>query len=85
MQLNKDQVVEVYTNAEGIAEYTYTQYAGGEDLVIAYATGNANVRDINGKVYWGVKKRLAITEVTSGNSLTNGSKKVYKIKANCLR
>ena len=59
---NKDQVVEVMTNADGIAQYSYTQYAGGEDLIIAYATGNPSVRDNNGKVYWGVKERLTITE-----------------------
>ncbi|MED4464478.1 hypothetical protein [Metabacillus fastidiosus] len=78
--LNKDHVAEVYTNADGVAEYTYTQYNGGEDQVIAYATGNASNRAVNGKVYWSVQERLTITEVTTGSTLANGSKKVYKVK-----
>ncbi|WP_419882351.1 Ig-like domain-containing protein [Peribacillus sp. B-H-3] len=77
---NKDQVVEVLTNADGIAEYSYTQYANGEDAVSAYATGNPIVRS-TAKVYWGLDQRLTITEVTSGNVLANGAKKVYKVSS----
>lgn len=80
-KFNKDYAVEVFTNADGVAEYSYTQYAGGEDQVIAYATGNASARATDGKVYWGVKDRLAIEEVTKENALANGAKKVYKVKA----
>ncbi|SDI63561.1 hypothetical protein SAMN05216352_109235 [Alteribacillus bidgolensis] len=77
---NEDRDVEVYTDEDGIASYSYTQYNVGEDQVTAYATGNADVRATNGKVYWGVKDRLTIEEVTEGNSLNNGAKKVYKVK-----
>ncbi|WP_163151579.1 S-layer homology domain-containing protein [Anoxybacillus sp. MB8] len=80
-RFNKDHVVEVYTNENGVAEYSYTQYAGGDDLVIAYATGKPEVRATNGKVYWGVAERLTITEVTDAKTLANGAKKVYKVKA----
>ncbi len=58
--LNKDRVVEVYTNADGIAEYTYTQYAAGVDTVSVYPTGAASTRDI-ASVYWGVEPILTLT------------------------
>ncbi|MBU5211648.1 S-layer homology domain-containing protein [Heyndrickxia oleronia] len=79
-KFNDDKVVEVYTNEEGVAQYSYTQYAGGDDTILAYATGNASVRAQFAKVYWGVKDRLAIEEVTKENELANGAKKVYKVK-----
>ncbi|MDX8363771.1 S-layer homology domain-containing protein [Cytobacillus sp. IB215665] len=80
---NNAQVVEVFTNEDGIAEYSYTQYAGGEDYVTAYATGNADLRSTSGMVYWGVTDRLTITEVDEeeGNTIDNGESKVYKVKA----
>jgi len=77
--LNAPQVVEAFTNAEGIAEYSYTRYAATTDSVVAYATGD-RTKFANGKVYWATSTKLAITEVTEGNALANGSKKVYKIK-----
>ena len=78
--INKDHVVEVKTNADGIAEYSYTQYAAGDDVVQAYATGKANVR-ATGMVYWANSNQLAIEEVTAGNDLANNSNKVFKVTA----
>ncbi|QOV10432.1 S-layer homology domain-containing protein [Viridibacillus arvi] len=73
---------EVFTDANGVASYSYTQYvAGTDDTVEAYPTGNASVKATAAKVYWGNTERLTITEVTEGNALANGSKKVYKVKA----
>lgn len=77
--LNVPQVVEVFTNAEGIAEYSYTRYAASTDTVVAYATGD-RTKFATGKVYWATAAKLTVTEVTEGNALANGSKKVYKIK-----
>lgn len=56
--LNKDHVVEVYTNADGIAEYSYTQYNGGVDTVSVYPTGAPAVRDV-AKAYWGKSKSIS--------------------------
>ncbi|GEN81791.1 hypothetical protein SLU01_01030 [Sporosarcina luteola] len=78
--LNADQVVEAFTDENGIAEYSYTRYAATDDNVQVYATGKANVRAF-GKVYWANYTRLAVSEVTEGNALANGSKKVYKISS----
>ena len=80
--LNKDQIVEVYTNAEGIATYSYTQYSAGQDLVAVYPTGAPTVRDI-AKVYWGVNDILTVTAADNKtNALTNGEKKSYKVVYN---
>ena len=76
--LNKDAVVEVYTNAEGIASYSYTQYAPDADDVTVYPTGAPQLRAF-GTVYWGVDNILSIEEVTTGNTLANGIKKTYKV------
>lgn len=76
--LNKDAVVEVYTNAEGIASYSYTQYAPDADDVTVYPTGAPQLRAF-GTVYWGVDNILTIEEVTTGNTLANGVKKTYKV------
>ncbi|OMC89228.1 hypothetical protein BK128_04710, partial [Viridibacillus sp. FSL H7-0596] len=71
---------EVFTDANGVASYSYTQYvAGTDDVVEAYPTGNASVKTTQAKVYWGNTARLTLSEVTEGNSLANGAKKVYKI------
>ncbi|SFD86473.1 S-layer homology domain-containing protein [Lentibacillus persicus] len=77
---NQDQTVEVYTDEDGVASYSYTQYSGGEDRVVAYATNDTTVRANDGMVYWGVKDRLTIEEITEDNTLANGAKKVYKVK-----
>lgn len=78
----KDYKVEVYTDENGVAKYSYTQYASNsEDTVTAYPTGDASVKSLAGKVYWGQTARLALTEVTAGNELANGSSKVYKVSS----
>ncbi|UNT55013.1 S-layer homology domain-containing protein [Lysinibacillus capsici] len=76
--LNKDAVVEVYTNAEGIASYSYTQYSPEADDVTVYPTGAPQLRAF-GTVYWGVDNILKLEEVTTGNVLANGVKKTYKV------
>lgn len=76
--LNKDSVVEVLTNAEGIASYSYTQYAPDADDVTVYPTGAPQLRAF-GTVYWGVDNILTIEEVTAGNVQANGVKKIYKV------
>ncbi|MED4403934.1 hypothetical protein [Metabacillus fastidiosus] len=82
--LNKDIVAEVYTDADGVATFTYTQYNGvaitHPDLVAVYATGNAAKRDF-ARVYWGVEPILTIQDADDkkGTALTNGDKKVYKV------
>ncbi|WP_180968189.1 S-layer homology domain-containing protein [Cytobacillus massiliigabonensis] len=73
---NKIEVV-AYTNDKGEASYTYTRYYKNNDNVTAYATEKSSVY-ASGKVYWA--EGLTITEVTTGNELANGAKKVYKVK-----
>ncbi|PID23877.1 S-layer homology domain-containing protein [Sporosarcina sp. P7] len=75
--LNPQMAGEAVTNADGIATYSYTRYAGTTDTVTAYPTGAPNVRS-SAKVYW--DSSITVTEETIGNVLANGSKKVYKIK-----
>lgn len=75
--LNKNQVVEVYTNADGIAEYSYTQYADGQDWVAVYPTGAPQVRDF-ATVYWGVNDILTL-DTDSDATLANGEEKTYKV------
>lgn len=76
-QLNQKIEVVAYTNEEGIASYSYTRYYKHNDEVTAYASERSSVY-ASGKVYWA--EGLTVTEVTTGNELTNGAKKVYKIK-----
>ncbi|PID21737.1 hypothetical protein CSV61_08535 [Sporosarcina sp. P3] len=78
--LNKDQVFEVVTNADGIATFSYTQYNAGKDTVTVYPTGKADVRE-QGTVYWANAAQLTITDSTEGSLLANGSKKVYEINS----
>lgn len=77
-QLNQKIEVVTYTNEEGIASYSYTRYYAHNDSVTAYATDKASVF-AKGTVYWA--ESLTLTEVTQGNTLANGSKKVYKVVA----
>ncbi|MED4270706.1 hypothetical protein P9199_11085 [Geobacillus stearothermophilus] len=77
--LNEDKVVEVYTNADGIAEYTYTQYAAGVDTVSVYPTGAPATRDI-ANVYWGVDNILTVKSTTDSNVLNNGTAKYYTVE-----
>ncbi|NYF23546.1 S-layer homology domain-containing protein [Sporosarcina sp. JAI121] len=82
--LGKDYVAEAFTNAEGIATYSYTQYvAGAYDSVAVYPTGAPATRDV-AQVVWGVDTILAITAVDEkvGNSLSNGDSKLYKVTYN---
>jgi hypothetical protein len=76
--LNKDAVVEVVTNVDGIASYSYTQYAAAADDVTVYPTGAPQLRAF-GTVYWGVDNILNIEEVTPGNVQANGVNKTYKV------
>ena len=76
----KDQTVEVLTDENGVASYTYTQYAASTDTVTAYPTGAPTQRATT-NVYWGVAQPLTVTEVTEGTSLANNAKKVYKVTA----
>ncbi|MEK4712082.1 S-layer homology domain-containing protein [Sporosarcina sp. FSL K6-5500] len=76
--LNKDQVFETLTNADGIATFSYTQYAAGTDSVVAYPTGAPTVRSL-GYVFWGVDTILAVEEVTTGSTINNGANKTYKV------
>ncbi|PIC80029.1 hypothetical protein CSV75_08650 [Sporosarcina sp. P18a] len=78
--LNKDQVFEVVTNADGIATFSYTQYNAGEDTVTVYPTGKAELRE-QGKVYWANAAELTIKDITEATTLANGSKKVYEINS----
>ena len=75
--LNEKIEVVAYTNEEGVASYSYTRYYKYNDNVTAYATEKSSVY-ASGKVYWA--EGLSLTEVTTGNELANGAKKVYKIK-----
>lgn len=76
-----DKKVEVYTDENGVAKYSYTQYADDSiDTVNAYPTGDASVKSVTGKVYWGQAQRLSVTDVTEGSTFANDSKKVYKVK-----
>ncbi|WP_042350896.1 hypothetical protein [Bacillus massiliigorillae] len=48
---NKDIIVEILTNAEGIAQYTYTQESLGRDLITVYLTNSLMIQDL-GAIYW---------------------------------
>lgn len=72
---NKIEVV-AYTNESGVASHTYTRYYEHNDNVVAYATQKSSVSS-QGKVYWNAK--LAVSEITTGNDLANGTKKSYKV------
>ncbi|MGE7835957.1 hypothetical protein [Viridibacillus arvi] len=73
---------EAFTDANGVASYSYTQYvAGTQDTVEVYPTGNASVKDTAAKVYWGNTERLTVADVTEASTLTNDAKKVYKISS----
>ncbi|MGG3942808.1 hypothetical protein ABEV54_15360 [Peribacillus psychrosaccharolyticus] len=74
--LNPAITAEVYTNANGEASYSYTRYSSMNDEVVVYATGDRS-KFSTAKVYFA--DSLVITEVTAGNTLPNGSNKVYKV------
>ena len=68
-------VAEALTDNNGVATYTYSQYAAYEDVIVAYPTGNASLRE-TGKVYWGVKPILTVASSTTGDA-ANGTVKTY--------
>lgn len=70
--------VEAFTNAEGVATYTYTRYAAETDAVTVYATGDRS-KFSTGYVFWGVATTLVVEEVTTGSTVNNGSNKTYKV------
>ncbi|RHW39968.1 S-layer homology domain-containing protein [Lysinibacillus yapensis] len=76
----KDFVAEAYTNDQGVATYSYTQYNSKrtEDTVTAYATGKANARG-TAQVYWADVARLAVKDVTEGSTIANSNTKVYQV------
>lgn len=77
--LNKDQVFEALTNEDGIATFSYTQYAAGTDEVVAYPTGAPTVRS-HAFVFWGVDTILSVkAQDEKGNSVNNGEDKTYKL------
>ncbi|RYI28843.1 S-layer homology domain-containing protein [Bacillus infantis] len=76
--LNSKIEVEALTDENGVATYSYTRYYKNNDNVTAYATNKSSVY-ASGKVYWA--EVLTLTEVTEGNTLANGAKKVYKVSA----
>lgn len=76
--LNAPQVVEATTDANGVATYTYTRYAAGNDTVVAYATGDRS-KFSTGYVFWGVDTIVSIEEVTKGDTINNGANKTYKV------
>ncbi|RUS55612.1 hypothetical protein QI30_11880 [Kurthia sp. 3B1D] len=74
----KDQTVEVFTDENGVASYTYTQYTASTDSVTAYATGAPTKRTTT-NVFWGVAQPLTVEDVTTASSIANKGKKVYKV------
>ncbi|PIC74199.1 S-layer homology domain-containing protein [Sporosarcina sp. P17b] len=68
--LNQDEIVEVMTNAEGIATYSYTRYAAGVDTVSVYPTGSPATRDV-ATIYWGVEQVLSVTAADIESNTTN--------------
>lgn len=80
-ELLQEQIkVEVLTDANGVATYSYTRYKNKTnnftDTVIAYATAKQGVRDASA-VYWG--STLKVTDVTEATTIANGEQKVYQV------
>jgi trimeric autotransporter adhesin len=75
---NEKKEVEVKTDENGVATYTYTRYYSGTDEAVAYATQKSSVY-ANAKVYWANSAQLEVSEINSGNDLANETKKTYKI------
>lgn len=77
---NEDKTVEVYTDENGVATYSYTQYHAGEDTIYAYPTGEPTKRADVTKVYWDLSQPLTVTPETSDATLANDAKQVYKVQ-----
>ncbi|WP_026393476.1 hypothetical protein [Acetobacterium malicum] len=76
--LNNDVIAEAYTDAAGIATYSYTQYAAGTDAVAVYPTGAPTTR-ATANVFWGVSDILTVTESATGAAV-NGTTRTYTVK-----
>lgn len=77
----EDKKVEVFTDANGVASYTYTQYGtiAGYDEITAYPTGTPGLRTVT-YVYWGVQAhQLTVVDVTKEITLANKGTKQYKV------
>ncbi|MFJ7952321.1 S-layer homology domain-containing protein [Lysinibacillus sp. NPDC096418] len=76
--LNENKKVEVTTDANGDAVYTYTQYGvAGIDNVTVYPTGAPSLLGY-AKVYWG--KEQILTVDSDNKVVDNGSNRTYKVK-----
>lgn len=75
--LNSDIIEEVFTDENGVATYTYTQYAAGTDAVAAYPTGKTTTR-ATANVFWGVADIMTVTESASGDAV-NGTSRTYTV------
>lgn len=81
--LNKSHVEEVLTNADGIAEYSYTQYTPAyNDDVAVYPTGAPAHRAV-AKVFWGANQILKVeADDKLGDKVNNNETKKYKVTYN---
>ncbi|ETT87932.1 hypothetical protein MKZ08_19090 [Viridibacillus sp. FSL R5-0477] len=79
---SKKTTVEVLTDENGVAKYSYIQHVFTQDSVYAYSSVNSGVKSSETKVYWGDSERLRITDVTKESTVANNSKKVYKVNVN---
>lgn len=69
-----------YTDANGVATYSYTRYYASTDDVTAYATSKSSVNS-TAKVYWANAHQLTIKDITEKTTVTNGDNKVYEINS----
>ncbi|WP_010286955.1 hypothetical protein [Kurthia massiliensis] len=78
----EDKVVEVLTDENGVASYTYTQYKAvdGQDTIYSYPTGKPELRT-SSTVYWKTSDAniLKVADVTTAADVANNGKKVYKV------
>ncbi|MES1043548.1 hypothetical protein FOA22_03360 [Heyndrickxia oleronia] len=70
--------VEVVTDANGVASYSYTRYVDNTDYVTAYATGAPAKYDA-GYVYWSDAEQLTIKADTKDLTVANGKTIEYDI------
>lgn len=75
--LNQNIIEERLTNADGVAEYTYTRYATDDDTIAVYPTGAASVRATR-VLSWTAQDRLAVT-TSDVNVIANDSNKTYTV------
>jgi len=75
--LNDNIAVERYTDANGVAEYTYTRYATADDLVAVYPSGAASIRDTR-TISWSAQPLLSVA-TSDTNVIANGGTKTYTV------